>query len=168
MHRPISLGLFLLLVASTASAAPADAVLSVDAGPSYAVDGRGGATAEARGGAEVSLSDRVSLGGGIVGSLAAWADVGDQHSGDVLGVSAFAQVHVGIRLAKDVRLEPAAGFGVLHLRGDMLRATLPAYGSSIAVVLGQLRLGVASRVGIGDDDGFAPDTQLTAFFGWQG
>ncbi len=167
MRRPL-LGLILLLATSTASAAPTDAVLSIDAGPSYALDGRGGATAEARGGAELLLSDRVSLGGGVVGSLAGWADVGDEHSGDVLGLSAFAQVHVGIRLAKDVRLEPAAGFGVLHLRGDMLRATLPAYGSSIAIVLGQLRLGVSSRVALGDDDGFSPDTQLTAFIGWQG
>lgn len=159
--------LLLVSTAAAAAASPARPVLSVDAGPAVALDGRLGATAEARGAAEWSLSDRVSLGGGVLGSVAGWADVGDENSGDVLGLGAFVHVHVLVRLAEGIALEPAAGGGVMHLRGDALRSTLPAYGSSVAIVLGHMRLGVSSRVTVGDTDGFSPDTQLTAFIGWR-
>lgn len=157
----------LLLVPAVAAASPARPVASIDAGPAVALDGRLGATTEARGAAEWSLSGRVKLGGGVLGSVAGWVDIGDERSGDLLGLAAFIQVHVLIRLAEGIELEPAASGGVMYLRGDALRSTLPAYGSSVAIILGHLRLGVASRVAVGDTDGFSPDKQLSAFIGWR-
>ena len=160
------------LVPSAALGSPVRPLLSVDVGPAFAIDGRLGATADARGGVEVPLSQRVSLGFAIEAGAAAWSDIGDTRSGDLVGASVFGQVHVAVHFTRSLRLEPAVGGGVVHSRGDAVRGTLPAYSSTIALVRDNLRVGVSSRVCIGDLEGmdsvtFSPDTQLTLFVGWQ-
>lgn len=167
---------FLVLLASlapaTALASPVRPLLSVDVGPAFAIDGRLGAAGDARGGVEVPLSERVSLGFGLEAGAAAWSDIGDTRSGDLVGASVFGQAHVAVHLTPSLRLEPAVGGGVIHSRGDTVRGTLPAYSSTVALVRENLRVGVSSRVCIGELEGtggmaFSPDTQLTLFIGWQ-
>jgi hypothetical protein len=160
------------VVPVAAVASPARPFLSVDVGPAVAIDGRVGAGGDARGAYEVPLSGRVSLGFGVEAGAAAWSDIGDARSGDLVGASVFGQLHVAIHLTPSLRFEPAIGGGVIHSRGDTVRGTLPAYSSTVALVQNNLRVGVSSRVCIGDLEGtepvtFSPDTQLSLFVGWQ-
>jgi hypothetical protein len=160
----------LLVICSLSSSAAADSLqagYSADAGPAIGLDGRLGGVVGARITAERPVARRVSIGGGVDLGVAQWWDVGDVMTDDVFGVQLFGQVHVAIRLTRDLRLEPAAGFGAIHLGGDRVGGWLPAYGSSVAIVYRGLRAGIRSRIAIGDVDGFDPDTELGVFVGVQ-
>lgn len=155
------------VLSSSAAAESLEAGFSLDAGPAVGLDGRFGGAASGRLIAERPIANRISIGGGVDASFAYWHDVGDVMSEDLRGVQLFGQGHVAIRLGTKLRLEPAVAFGAMHFSGDRVSGWLPAYSSTIAVVHGNLRAGVRSRIAIGDLDGFEPDTELGLFFGVQ-
>jgi hypothetical protein len=159
--------LFVCVLSSAAAAESLQAGFSLDAGPAVGLDGRFGGAVSGRVLAERRVADRVSIGAGVDASFAYWHDVGDVMSEDLRGVQLFGQGHVAIRLGSKLRLEPAVAFGAMHFSGERMSGWLPAYSSTIAVVHGNLRAGVRSRIAIGDLDGFSPDTELGLFFGVQ-
>ncbi|NVB81131.1 MAG: hypothetical protein HOV81_22230 [Kofleriaceae bacterium] len=165
--RCIRLVFLASLVPATAVASPARPLVSVDIGPALALDGRLGVGGDARGAVELPVSGRVSLGLGLEVGAAAWSDVGEMDSGDVVGANVFGKIHVAVQLTPTLRLEPAVGGGMIHERGDTIRGTLPAYSSTVALVRDTLRVGVSSHVCIGELESFTPGTQLSLFVGWQ-
>ncbi|MGN6103698.1 MAG: hypothetical protein ACTHU0_01210 [Kofleriaceae bacterium] len=149
-------------VASGEVASPA--VAERDAGPSLTASisaagsmdvdvGTVGASAIARAGASWAVGSRTTLGPFGEASATAW----DGGARAIVGGAGFA---VRVRLPGErVALEPAVTFGLQRAAGDWT----PTYGSSVAVLLGSLRAGVASRLYFDGDRG----TELHAFLGWQ-
>lgn len=171
MQHAVAAAVLVLATSSLVDAEPIRAVVSVDAGPAVGLDDRVGATLDGRVAGERALGERVVLGAGVDASVMHWWEVGSDALEDLVATHLLAQVHVGIRLGP-IRLEPSAGFGAIYYRGDRTRGWLPAYASTVAVVHGQLRAGVRSRIAIGDlamtgAPAFDPDTELGVFFGAQ-
>ncbi len=142
-------------------------VLSIDAGPAVGLDGRFGGVVAGRLLAERDLAERVALGMGIDAGVAHWWDIGTVMTEDLIGVQLLGEVHVSIRLGRELKLEPAVAGGAVHLGGDRVGGWLPAYGSTVAIVHRKLRAGVRSRIAIGKLDGFEPGTELSVVVGWQ-
>jgi hypothetical protein len=171
MQYAVPAAILVLAVSSLAEAEPIRAVVSVEAGSAAALDDRVAATLGGRVAGERALGERVALGAGVDASVMRWWDVGSDAIEDLVSTHLLAQVHVGIRLGP-IRLEPSAGAGAIYYRGDRTRGWLPAYSSTVAVIRGQLRAGVRSRIAIGDlamtgAPAFEPDTEIGVFFGAQ-
>lgn len=127
---------------------------SISAAASIDVDeGTLGASAIARAGASWAVGSRTTLGPFGEASATAW-------DGGVRAVVGGAGFAVRVRLPGErVALEPAVTFGMQRAGGEWA----PTYGSSVAVLLGSLRAGVASRLFFDGDR----TTELHAFLGWQ-